>query len=215
MDLRSYVGLLVRHWILIVGTIAIGLIAATALLISATPLYSSTAQIVFTAHGGQSGQDLAYAGSYAESRMQTYKTLATTNDVLQPVIDKLGLDETPKQLSKRISVEVSQINTFLRLSASDKSAPQAAKIANEVASQLVDVVGVIEAGQTRKVSAIDGAIVSPAERSKSPADPNKPLYLAVGGLLGLVVSIGAVAVMTATGLGEGRKKSGTVTTGDG
>lgn len=220
MDLRAYAELIVRYWIVIIATIAVGLIAAVVLIVVATPKYTSTAQVVFTANGGDGGQDMAYAGNYAQTRMQTYKRLATSSEVLSPVIEKFGLDETVSELAGRVSVDVSQVSTFAAISVTDESAAQAAKIANGVSAQLIGVVGAIEVATTdttgkTTVSAMQGAVVSPAEVENDPSDPNKKLYLGAGGLLGLIMSFGAVAILTATGFGSSRTSRGASTPEDG
>ncbi len=216
MDLRAYAELIVRYWILILATIAAGLIAAIVLIVLATPKYTSTAEVVFTGHGGDGGQDIAFAGNYTQSRMQTYKRLGTSSEVLSPVIDKLGLNETVSELAQRISVDVSQVSTFAAVSVTDESADQAAEIANGVAAQLIEVVEALEvtdpaATGPTAVSAMQGVVVSPAEVEKSASDPNKKLYLGAGGLLGLIMSLGILATLTATGFDASRTSRGAST----
>ena len=85
MTLRDYVLIVGRSWIVIVVTVVIGLATAGILAFAATPMYTSSAQVLFTGHATTSGQDLAYVGNYVQSRMQTYERLGTSNSILEPV----------------------------------------------------------------------------------------------------------------------------------
>ena len=65
--------------------------------IPGTPTYSATAQ-VFATYSDSSAQDdnnisnFSNASTYISNQIQSYPTLATTEAVLKPVIDDLGLD---------------------------------------------------------------------------------------------------------------------------
>jgi capsular polysaccharide biosynthesis protein len=196
VDLRDYIVLVARNWIILAGTVVVGLATAGALILFATPQYKSTTEVVFTAKNAANGQDLAYAGTYVQSRIQTYKDLATSHTVMSSVIDKLNLDESPKGLADRTQVEVSQLNTVVGLSVQDPSATAAARTADEVAAALLGAVARLETADhpTSETPTIEGVVVGPAEVASSPADPDWRLYLLTGLLAGLLVGFGVIAV---------------------
>lgn len=196
MDLRDYLVLVARNWIILTVTALVGVVTAGVLILVATPQYESTSQVVFTAKNAANGQDLAYAGTYLQSRIQTYKDLATSPTVMAGVIKELDLNESAGGLADRTEVEVSQLDTVMELSVEDESAEAAARIANQVAVELIGAVVDLETADrpTAETPNIEGVVVGPAEVSSSPADPNWQLYLLSGLLGGLLAGLAVVAV---------------------
>ena len=202
MTLRDYVLIVARNWIVVVATVAVGLVVAGVLALTATPMYTSSAQVLFTAHAPTGGQDLAYAGNYVQSRMQTYKNLGKSTSLLTSVKEDLGTDESTDELAARIRIEVSQLNTVATVSAKDTTGKGAARTANTVASALLDSVRTLEgenaydaeAGQRGDQATIQGAITGDAVAPTSPSEPNTKLFLLAGLVAGLLVSIGVVAL---------------------
>lgn len=196
MDLRDYLLLVARNWIILAATTAVGLVTAGIYVLVATPMYESRAQVVFSAHNVDTGQDLAYAGNYVQGRIQTYKDLATSPTVLNAALAAMGSDETPRELAKRTVVQVSQLNTVVKIAVKDSSAKKSEVASNAVAASLIGAVTNIETGKTQKADSptVEGVVVGPAEVETKAADPNKPFYLAAGLLVGLVVGFGVIAI---------------------
>jgi capsular polysaccharide biosynthesis protein len=202
VTLRDYVLIVARSWIVVVVTVAVGLVTASVVAFATTTTYSASAQVLFTGHATTSGQDLAYVGNYVQSRMQTYKNLGKSTSLLESVGKAIGSDETPRELSDRTDIEVSQLNTVATVSASDTTAKGAALTANTLAGALLDSVQRLEAnnaadptGNEKPASStIEGVITGKAEVPTSPSAPDIPLYLLAGVLAGLAVSVGVIAV---------------------
>lgn len=196
MDLRDYIVLVARSWIILAVTAVVGLATAGVLILVATPEYESTTKVVFTAKNAANGRDMAYAGTYVQSRIQTYKDLATSPTVMSGVIQELGLRESPSHLASRTEVEVSQLDTVVALSVQDPSAKAAARLADEVAAGLIGAVARLETADrpTGEAPTIEGVVVGPAEVASSPTDPDWRLYLLIGLVAGLLVGLSVVAV---------------------
>ena len=215
MTLRDYVLIVARSWIVIAVTIAVGLLTAGILALTATTKYTASAQVLFTGHATTSGQDLAYVGNYVQARMQTYKNLGTSTSMLESVIGTIGSDETPRELADRTDISVSQLNTVATVTATDTTAKGAAETANTLGAALVSTVGELEADNAEKdeldgaeqdgaeqtgsddreaSATIQGVITGTAEVPTSPSDPDLKLYLLAGALAGLIVSIVVVAL---------------------
>lgn len=194
MDLRTYVAVLLRNWLLILLAIVLGLAAAGAVVLLSTPRYSATAKILFSAARVDTGQDLAYAGNYVQSRMQTYKGLATTPAVLDKVIDELGLDMTPSELAEQISVETSQIDTLIGVTVESTERREAREIADTVAAQLIGAVVEVEnsGASDEDEPGVRGVVVGEATLPEEPSSPDVPIDLLAGLLLGAFVGVGAV-----------------------
>jgi capsular polysaccharide biosynthesis protein len=204
VTLRDYVLIVARSWIVVVVTVAVGLLTAGILALTATTTYTSSAQVLFTGHATTSGQDLAYVGNYVQSRMQTYKNLGNSTTLLESVSQATGSSDTPKELAARTDIQVSQLNTVATVTASDTTARGAARTANTLGGALLNAVQNLEADNAadQKVTGkkepakatIQGVITGKAEVPSSPSDPDIPLYLLAGLIAGLFVSIGVVAL---------------------
>lgn len=203
MTLRDYVLIVARSWIVVVATVAIGLVTAGIVALASTSMYTSSAQVLFTGHAATSGQDLAYVGNYVQSRMQTYKKLGTSANLMTTVGETLGSEESPAELAGRIEVGVTHLTTVATITAKDTTAKGAATTADTVAKALLDAVQTLEAenaaeatgGQEDQAAAtVEGVVTGVADVPSSPSDPNIPLYLLAGALAGLAASIGVVAL---------------------
>jgi capsular polysaccharide biosynthesis protein len=202
VTLRDYVLIVARNWIVVAVTVAVGLVTSAIMAFTTTTTYAASAQVLFTGHASTSGQDLAYVGNYVQSRMQTYKNLGKSTSLLESVGKAIGSDDTPRELSDRTEISVSQLNTVATVSASDTTAKGAALTANTLAGALLDSVQRLEAnnaadpiGKKKPAnSTIEGVITGKAEVPTSASDPDVPLYLLAGVLAGLAVSVGVVAL---------------------
>jgi capsular polysaccharide biosynthesis protein len=203
VTLRDYVLIVARSWIVIVVTVAVGLVTAGVIAFTTTTKYTASAQVLFTGHASTSGQDLAYVGNYVQSRMQTYKNLGTSTSMLESVAQAIGSDETPRELADRTDISVSQLNTVATVSATDTTAKGAAETANTLGAALLETVRKLEADNAEQQGGADegeanatiqGVITGQADVPTSPSDPDIPLYLLAGVLAGLIVSIVVVAL---------------------
>lgn len=204
MTLRDYVLIVARSWIVVAATVAIGLVTAGIVALASTSMYTSSAQVLFTGHAATSGQDLAFAGNYVQSRMQTYKKVGTSTNLMKSVAETMGSDETPAELAGRIEVGVTHLTTVATITAKDITAKGAAQTADTVANALLDAVQALEAENAAEASVgqgdeaakatVEGVVTGVAAVPTSPSDPNIPLYLLAGALAGLAVSIGVVAL---------------------
>jgi capsular polysaccharide biosynthesis protein len=203
VTLRDYVLIVARSWIVVAVSVAVGLVTAGVIAATATPMYTSSAKVLFTGHASTSGQDLAYVGNYVQGRMQTYQNLGSSTSVLTSVSAALGTDETPVELADRTFIEVSQFDTVATVSATATSAKGAAVTANTLGQALLEAVRKIEADNAADPTAddaksatatIDGVITGRAEVPTSPSEPNTPIHLLAGLLAGLIVSIGIIAI---------------------
>ncbi|MEA4888144.1 MAG: Wzz/FepE/Etk N-terminal domain-containing protein [Clostridiaceae bacterium] len=113
-----------------------------------------------------------------------YQVLATSRLVTSQVAEELGLSEAQAgRLSSKISIGTKSNTRHLTITVKDTDPTMAANIANKVAEVFSRVV--IEKMGVGNVNIIDQAIVP-----KSPSSPNKPMNLALGLLIGLVLGVG-------------------------
>jgi capsular exopolysaccharide synthesis family protein len=178
-----------RFWWLITalaivgGGVAFGASAAT------TPIFESTASLYFTLDIGATAGDLNQGATYTQNQMLSYGQLATSSRVLQPVIDELGLDTTPRVLARTIAVSIPQSTVVLEVQASSPRAGEAADIANAVTRSLVTVVGEIASTGADSTPSVKAEIIDEAVVPRVQALPNKTLDAAIGLFIGLLVGL--------------------------
>ncbi len=199
MELHDYLRILRKNWILIVVCTLLGVAVASAVSITTTPKYQSTAELYVSVKSaaGTGTSDLVQGTSFARQAVTSYVSVVDSARVLQPVIKELGLDLTVQQLAGKVAAS-SPLNTVLiDITVTDNSPATAAKIANSVGKNLADVVvNVLEKPAEGGTTQVKIETVQPAVTPTRPASPNVPLNLVLGLLVGLAVGIAAAVLRT-------------------
>ena len=195
MELRDYLHVLRKNWLIILALTLVGIGAAAAYSLTRTPLYQSESSVfVSTQAGSGTISDLNQGSNFSLDRVPSYVLVATSPVVLNPVIDDLGLDVTASKLASQIAVSSPLNSAIINISVTDADPQIAADIANATASSLADAVEEIETTAAVAASPVRLSVIRPALPMSTPVTPNVPLNLALGGLVGLTLGI-AVAIL--------------------
>lgn len=186
-----------KHIVVGIITFVVVFAAVCAYTFLVPPKYSATSQ-VFATYSDSSVQDnnisnINSASTYITNQIQSYPTLATTESVLKPVIDDLGLDTTVDGLAGQLTVTNPTNTAFVNITAQSGDAKQSSDIANAVAESLSNVVekSLYASG---KESPVKLSIVQRASVPLSPSSPKVALYLAVGLVGGLILGVFATLI---------------------
>lgn len=186
-----------KHLLVGIITFVVVFAAVCAYTFLVPPKYSATAQ-VFATYSDSSVQDnnisnINSASTYITNQIQSYPTLATTESVLKPVIDNLGLDTTVANLAGQLTVTNPTDTAFVNITAETGDAKQASDIANSVAESLSNVVekSLYASG---KESPVKLSVVQRAAEPVAPSSPKVALYLAVGLVAGLILGVFATLI---------------------
>lgn len=194
MQLQDYLNTLRHRWFTVALTIVTFLVLGAALIASSTPTYSATAEL-FVAPGSRPGVDEALQGSrFYENRVKTYALIVDSTIVLEPVIEQLGLDTTPRELAERVSASAPVETVLLHVNVKDESAQQAATIANAVATQFREIAPQLESVGGEGEEPVRISIVQPATPPDDPISPNKRLIVLMSLMLGIAGGF-AIAVI--------------------
>ncbi|HTC85595.1 MAG TPA: Wzz/FepE/Etk N-terminal domain-containing protein, partial [Candidatus Acidoferrum sp.] len=127
----------VLAWLpLLIGTVILAGAAAFIVTSFQPKVYESTTTLIV-------GQSLSAANpdvqqiQASQTVAATYSQVATTQSVLGRVIAKLGLNETPTELVKRVTVAATPGSTLLTITAKDGDPARAAALANALADELI------------------------------------------------------------------------------
>jgi len=199
VELRDYIRILHKNWIIILVLLILGTAAGAAYSFAQTPMYRSSAQLYVSVRSeGAATGDLVQGTTFARQIVASYVDVVPTALVLQPVIDDLNLDLTLGQLAGRVSADAPLNTVNINITATDPDPDQAAAIADATAASLTNAVQT-----TLERPATDGGAspvqlttVQPAVVPTSPVSPNTNLNIALGALLGLAAGIGIAVLRT-------------------
>lgn len=197
MELKDYVRIFHKSWILILACTLFGIAAAAGYSLITTPKYVASTQLYVSVKstGDVATGDLVQGGSFAKQAVTSYVDVVNSAIVLDDVIKELHLDMTATQLAPTIAAS-SPLNTvLLDISVTNSDPVLAAKIANSVGRNFSRiVVNQLEKPVGEAVSPVKIETIQPALVPAKPASPKVPLNIALGLLLGLAVGVG-IAVL--------------------
>lgn len=183
MNLVDYLRTLLRRWPLIAALAVAGLAAGLLLAQRETPMYRSTSSVLLVPEPRQSSSELVQGSNYVSNLVDSYVNVATSDLVLGPVTEELGLDISPQGLARSVSAE-SPLNTLvIEIEVVNADPAEAQRIAAAVTDQLstaAEVVSPSSGGQ----AAVRLTTITEARRPSAPFSPNTRLYAAAGLLVG-------------------------------
>ena len=195
MELRDYIRLLRKAWILILaggfvgGSLAAGYSALQA------PSYQAFSKVFVSTQSNGTSQDLVQGNTFTVQRVKTYADLVLTPIVLLPIIKALALKETPEYLAQHVVATAGIDTSIINIAVIDNDPQHAAAIANSAAENLRVVVEAIEApvGGIKQSSLVKLTLVQAATVPIVQLTPNPPLYLTlgivIGSILGIVIAV--------------------------
>lgn len=178
-----------RRWWYLVVAVVLGGGISTAVVMSATPQYESSATMYFSVPVATSGYDLAQGGNYAQQQLSSYADLATKPIVLDPVIRVLGLDESAQKLASSVTSVASANTVLVTITVADPNAKQAALIANTIADQTGQTVRSLSPKSDTGNPTVDYALAGRAVAPRLPSTPRTKLDIGAGILGGLLLGL--------------------------
>lgn len=158
-------------------------------------MYASTAQLFVTTQGNDTVGDLNQGNVFAQGRVASYVTLATSSRILGEVSQELGIPF--EQLQASVTADNPAKTVLIDVRASSPNAAQSAKIANLVADRLVKLVNSVEnADSASKQDAPVGlAQVQQAVAPSIPFSPSTSRNLLLGIVGGLLAGIASALLL--------------------
>ena len=191
MELRDYIRILRKSWVLIVLLTLVAVGAASAFSLVQTPQYSATSQVLVSIQSSGSTADLAQGNNFSVARVKTYSALVSTPIVLLPVIATLDLGTTADELAKKVAASAQLETSIIDVTVTDTDPVRAADTVNAIADSLTLVVEDIETPETTDASSpVKLTSAQVATVPTVPVSPNVPLNIALGALVGLALGVG-------------------------
>jgi capsular polysaccharide biosynthesis protein len=191
VDLQGYLAMVRGRWLVVAAVTQLALAIALIASVWVTPRYESRATVFFSVAVDPSPGSLARGFEYSGGLIDSYKTIATTPFVLEPVIERLDLRTTPARLARSITIRVPNNTVLLEVAVTDRSPQRATSVATAVAEQLAVAAQEITPQLGTQPVSVRGTTVSPAVVPTSASYPYTKLNLALGLVLGLLIGAAA------------------------
>lgn len=192
MDLTRFYRMVKKSWILILSLSLIGA-AAGAVVSYLTPAqYTSTTRlfVAVEAPATANAGDLVQANNFAIQKVFSYVNVVTTNAVLEPVVEQLGLTVTADDLAKDVAASVPTNSVVLSISATAANPEDAATLATAVANSFSNyVVNTLESPLGGGPGPVKTVVLNPATPPLNPSSVSAVISLALGAILGLFVGL--------------------------
>ncbi|MFJ5954518.1 YveK family protein [Paenarthrobacter sp. NPDC092416] len=153
MNIRDYVRILRRNWILITAFTLFGLLAGGLLTVLSKPTYTAETQLFVAIQNSGTVQELQQGNNFSQARVLSYVQTIDSPLVLQPAIDSLGISVSAEELASRVTATTELNTVLIKISVSDASAVQAAALAQAVGDSLIRTVDTLEKPKTGGVVA--------------------------------------------------------------
>ncbi|RFA08326.1 chromosome partitioning protein [Subtercola boreus] len=189
MELRDYLRVVRKGWVIIVAITLAGVAAASLISIAEVPKYLASSKVFVSAESAGSVSELSQGSSFTQNQVKSYTDVVTTPAVLQPVIDQLGLDISAADLAKQVTASTAVGTVVVDISVTDESAQHAAEIANAISSTFETVVAKLVPVNASGASPVKISVLQQALVPTEPSSPNTRLNLVIGAALGLIAGL--------------------------
>jgi capsular exopolysaccharide synthesis family protein len=195
VELRDYLRILRKRWIIIVVLTLVGVAAAAAASILTTPEYEASTIVFVSVQSDTNVQDLASGNNFTQGQVKSYAEAVSTPLVLDPVIRRLNLNESAAKLALSVT-GTSELDTVnITITATDPSPTRAANIANAVTESFRTTIAQITKPASGHTSPVSASVLQPATVPTDPTSPNTKLDIALGLLVGLAIGVGLAVLI--------------------
>jgi capsular exopolysaccharide synthesis family protein len=190
MELRDYLRIVRRQWILI--AVVGGIVVATAALITlrTTPLYASTSTLFVSTSAGEDAATAYQGGLFSQQRVRSYADLIDGESIAGSVRDSLGLERSVDEVQEAISATVVPDTVLLDLTATDPSPQGAQDLATEVGVRFAELVEELETPPGGGEATIKVTVVDAADLPDEPVSPRPVRNIGLALVLGLLLGFG-------------------------
>ena len=150
-----------------------------------TPQYESSALMIVNTRQDTTSTVTIDQINSATKLVSTYSIIIKSDTVLQQVINNLGLNLTYSELAERVTVSAVDDTQVMKLTVLSDNPEWARQVCEQITVVSPDVI--LESVEAGSVKVISSASINP-----DPVSPNTMRNTAMGGVAGLVISLGII-----------------------
>ncbi len=185
----SQIAMILWHkaWIIALAALLAGAVGFLVSRFALTPMYESTTK-VYILNKKDGNSSLTYSDLQLGSQLtKDYAELIKSRNVLEKVIENLGLVESPEELAARIRVSTPSDTRILGIVVSDPSPEWAQTTADEIRN-----VASTHITQVMDIEAVN--VVDTANLPERPSEPSVKKWTAVAALLGAGLAMSIIVI---------------------
>jgi capsular exopolysaccharide synthesis family protein len=191
VDPAQVIEALRRSWWVVALGAALGLVGAVFANATATVRYEADVQqFVSFADSSDTSANALSGAQFTLQRVKSYTQVATSDQVLGPVVRDLRLPTTAKALAGEVTATNPLDTVLIQIAVTDSDPKRAATLANAIAEQFGQVVEELERPPGGGDSPVKVSVTQPAVAPTIPVSPRTKLNLALGLLAGLALGAG-------------------------
>lgn len=194
MQLTEYITKLWRRWRIIAATVLVAVGLASCLSLLATPTYESVARVFVSSSSsaGDLGSQMA-ASAYAQQKVLSYASVASSRAMAKRVVQSLGLDEDPATVASHVSTSVEYGTVLITITVKDVTAQRAADIAGAIIDNYNELLDDIDSA-ARGGAPIGVSVMEPPSVPSSPVSPRVGFNIAASLVVGLLLGVAFAAL---------------------
>ncbi len=197
MEIKEYLRIFSRYWWIIVILAVVGGGIGWATWQFGTRQYQSTATLFAATQNGTTVTEAYQNNLFSTDRVNSYASLATSEQVAARAVDQLKGSITPEELKGKITATAAPKTVLFNVSATDTDPALAQTYANAVADQLVGLISELETSRRGGTPAAGAVVVDEANYPASPVGMSMFIRIAVGAAGGLLLGILAAVLVGA------------------
>ena len=147
-----------------------------------TPQYEASALMIVNTRQDTTSNVTSDQINSATKLVSTYSIIIKSDTVLQQVIDNLGLSLTYEKLAERVTVSAVDDTQVMKITVKSDNPEWARQVCEQITPDVI-----LESVEAGSVKVISSAAVNP-----TPVSPNVGRNTMLGGVLGLVISVGII-----------------------
>lgn len=196
MELRDYLLIIRKSWIVILVVSLLGLGLSALWSVTRVPIYEAKTHLFVSVRSGESSiGDMSQGSNFARQSVSSYASVVNDAIVMDRVVEELGLSLTPEELAEQVNAESPASTVLINISATDPDPEQAALIANKTGEVFADVVSnQLEKTAKDAPARVQVDTTQPARVPDAPISPRTKMNLVLGLLAGLLAG-GALALI--------------------
>jgi receptor protein-tyrosine kinase len=189
MELRDYLRIARRRWMTILVVTLLAITATALFTLRATPQYASSARLFISTP--ESTSDQAYTGGlFSQGRVMSYADLLTGEEISRRVVDRLNLDQSPRDLAEQITAVAKPETVVLSITVVDSGPERAQLLTQTVSEEFVLYVKELETPEGKTTAPVKASIVDRATDPDEPVSPQPVRNLALATIIGLLLGAG-------------------------
>ena len=195
LELRDYLRILRKRWIIVVAMALFGVAAAAGATILTVPEYQASTLVYVQVQSSGTVGELVQGSSFVQSQVKSFAEVVSTPRVLDPAIKSVGLTESAETLAGSVLASAPSDTVNIRITVTRSDPSEAAELANAVTASFQQAVEEITTPSgSLSESQVGVSVLRDASVPLAPVSPNTSVNLFIGFALGLIAGL-AIAIL--------------------